>query len=570
MKPMTRLTAGLCLLTAGLTASSAWADTISISRMDPRDLKSTYFAISDGQKVEVEFLAPPNDDEEHIDFAWIIDLDSRETVWRSRKAPVQSSGKYDNLEVYGDTVRLNEGRYGLYFSTHHFHSQTIDGVDFFLYGLSALMKNSLNADDIEQMYVDLRGTDLKRIDDDHFAPFGKDKKALVELREVGKQEYKQYGLTVNKAAPISIYAMGEIAGRDLADYASIFDADSGELVWRMDRDESEAAGGSHKNRQFKGTVNLEKGHYVLGYSSDDSHHYRRWNAAPPYDPSAWGVSVYADKDAAITTFDPVARQAARRIVGITEVGDDAYLSKHFELDKETPLRVHAIGESYSRDRMADFGWIVNAESGETVWTMDASKTRHAGGARKNREIIAPLVLPKGKYSVYYESDDSHSFERWNAAVPNKPTAWGISLYATAKDFDKSQVKMIEPPQQDALAQIVRVGDSQNRKAVFSLSEDQKVRIYAIGEGDSSEMFDYAYIKRADNGRRVWHMFADETQHAGGADKNRQTDQIIELKAGEYEVYFQTDGSHSFNDWNATPPRDRGNYGVTVFDAGKRL
>ena len=43
-----------------------------------------------------------------------------------------------------------------------------------------------------------------------------------------------------------------------------------------------------------------------------------------------------------------------------------------------------------------------------------------------------------------------------------------------------------------------------------------MRIFAIGEGQAGEMFDYGWIEDVDKGSRVWEMQAAKTAHAGGA------------------------------------------------------
>ncbi len=52
-------------------------------------------------------------------------------------------------------------------------------------------------------------------------------------------------------------------------------------------------------------------------------------------------------------------------------------------------------------------------------------------------------------------------------------------------------------------------------------------------------------------------------HAGGTDKNRMVKTEITLEPGEYEVIYESDGSHSFSHWNDSPPKDPLNWGVTV-------
>jgi len=57
-----------------------------------------------------------------------------------------------------------------------------------------------------------------------------------------------------------------------------------------------------------------------------------------------------------------------------------------------------------------------------------------------------------------------------------------------------------------------------------------------------------------------------TDHAGGAKKNRVFDHTITLPAGEYDVYYVSDGSHSFRDWNDRRPNDPVNWGITISKA----
>ena len=113
-----------------------------------------------------------------------------------------------------------------------------------------------------------------------------------------------------------------------------------------------------------------------------------------------------------------------------------------------------------------------------------------------------------------------------------------------------------------MVQLIHAGDRERMRRRFEVDEPVMVRIYAIGEGDDDEMYDYGWIED-DRGRRVWEMEYWDTEHAGGANKNRVINEVIRLKAGEYMVRYRTDGSHSFEDWNDTPPRDPDHWGITV-------
>jgi hypothetical protein len=60
------------------------------------------------------------------------------------------------------------------------------------------------------------------------------------------------------------------------------------------------------------------------------------------------------------------------------------------------------------------------------------------------------------------------------------------------------------------------------------------------------------------------MTKRNTMPAGGAEKNRMFDGSVELDAGDYVLYYVTDGSHSFDDWNAATPFDAEAWGITLF------
>jgi len=62
---------------------------------------------------------------------------------------------------------------------------------------------------------------------------------------------------------------------------------------------------------------------------------------------------------------------------------------------------------------------------------------------------------------------------------------------------------------------------------------------------------------------VWEMSYGDTDHAGGARKNRRCNDEVLFEPGSYEVIFETDGSHAFGDWNAASPADPSGWGIVV-------
>jgi hypothetical protein len=78
--------------------------------------------------------------------------------------------------------------------------------------------------------------------------------------------------------------------------------------------------------------------------------------------------------------------------------------------------------------MADYGWIENTKTGETVWEMTYRATTAAGGAHKNRMVNKTILLEPGEYEVHYQTDGSHAFGEWNDDPPEDQIHWGITLY----------------------------------------------------------------------------------------------------------------------------------------------
>ena len=115
----------------------------------------------------------------------------------------------------------------------------------------------------------------------------------------------------------------------------------------------------------------------------------------------------------------------------------------------------------------------------------------------------------------------------------------------------------------AIAEVVGVADSEDRTVEFTLPRAQNVRVFATGEGQGGEMFDYGWIESAENGKPVWEMKEPATTHAGGAGKNRKIDVVITLPAGKYKLRFKSDDSHSFDNWNAVPP-DINFWGIALY------
>lgn len=339
-----------------------------------------------------------------------------------------------------------------------------------------------------------------------------------------------------------------------------------EKVWILESENTEHAGGASKNRKARQAMTLPAGKYLAVVTTDGSHSPREWNAPPPHDPAFWGLTILAQNQAQgryFSTYDYEDEVSKNAIVAFTRLRDDAFESKGFTLNKSMALRIYAIGEG-SDGEMYDYGWIVDAKTHEKVWEMDYYDSEHAGGGEKNRLIDTVVNFEKGSYLAYFITDGSHSFRDWNTSPPYDREKWGMTVAPVSQNFNPADISdYVEKDDPDVLAKLVQMRDNVHRSESFTLQKDAEVLVYALGEGSDGRMYDYGWIEHAESGEVVWEMTYRQSDHAGGARKNRMQRAVVKLQAGEYRVYYQSDGSHSFRDWNASPPHDPVNWGVTV-------
>jgi hypothetical protein len=227
---------------------------------------------------------------------------------------------------------------------------------------------------------------------------------------------------------VRVYAIGEGRNGQMFDYGWITSADSRRRVWEMRYAGTEGAGGDPKNRMADTTLRLEKGSYVVHFISDGSHSAGDWNASAPADGSHWGITVLSARALDRSAVGLYAESPDTSVLAqLIEVRDDDQVRKRFTLDRETDIRIYSLGEGTGRT-LVDHGWIEDAKTGRRVWEMTYGMTEHAGGANKNRRFEGTIKLPPGEYVLRYETDGSHAFGDWNAAPPDDPEMWGITLY----------------------------------------------------------------------------------------------------------------------------------------------
>ncbi len=510
-------------------------------------------------------------------YGWILDSKSRKVVWNlledandkffERNDPGRFGFKKEvklpagQYEVYY-AAGMNDSRYGK--NNYNFHISDLGE-------LFNLIFNDVNgnSEPFSDKYASKFSMSITA-PSANFTETAWDKKvnelssnALVSVVRAGDNQSIKKSFTVTSDINLNIMEIGEQSDGDLNDFAWIVNSNTYEKVWPNNETRFKKAGGGSKNKSSFQTIKLPIGTYTLYYISDDSHSYDKWNVLPPYDPQFWGVTVWPDegdksKVKTIELEDPF-------VLKMNKAKNNAYLSQGFTLKKDMKIRVLSEGESSGDFDMADYGWIVNTDTHITVWEFTQRKGQYAGGGEKNRIVNQEIDLPKGNYTAYFVTDDSHAFGDWNVAPPLVPELWGLSILV---DKDKDSFVLTDAQSASSnsqiLAEIVRVQDDERIKKSFSLDKETKVRIFAIGEGDNGDLVDLGWIKNSSTDKIVWEMTYRTSERAGGAEKNRLFDGTIILPAGDYTVYYETDGSHSYRNWNDTPPYDQEHYGITVY------
>jgi hypothetical protein len=568
------------LLLFGLLTMAAFAqsdfDTIELADIEEDQLYIAGFSLTYAREIYVEaagagFNEDVDFDDRNINadpsglyaYAWIINAETRKLEWRMTRNTSEHEG--GDLYSYRGKIELPAGNYELYFYGRH--RQQFTSKNFWNFG--NMLKDYLTDQNNKEhknrtWFVRLDGFDSSESE----ASVRKDTEALLSgasIRIAGDREYlfRKEAIEVQKAVTLDIYGIGEIDPRNEAfDYGWIKAIDSHKKIWEMKPGNGSHAGGALKNRVYRQVVELDPGVYEFAFVTDGSHQIGDWNSNPPFDPLFYGLTVFVPVDQR-QFIQPYLANATQVLAEITRLGDDARRQGRFTLEQAARIRIEAIGEGDDGD-MYDYGWLTD-DRGRTIWEMNFFMTEWAGGAKKNRAASDILVLPKGDYTLHYRTDDSHSWEGWNAKPPSQSENYGI-IASLIENVSEDEITSNDTPASDPdlLVEMTRVGNDAFLSETFSLSSERMVRIVAMGEGTRGQMYDYAWIESASARERVWEMRYAETIPAGGSRKNRLADTDLRLPAGEYRVYYQSDDSHAYGDWNARAPDNRQAWGIKIF------
>ncbi len=549
----------------------------AIKGIDHAGLYSERFTLKREARVAIEAVGSGWPDEELLfSYAWLLNLNDRSVPWKMEAAEVQAD-RDDNVSASAE-VWLPAGDYELYFSALGGFfpiKKEIKLLKLFELGTFNILGGTQVAWDRygkpSKWKAVLRAAEADFRAEDFVASAPRPAlESLVAFREVGSGDLYRAALDVRQKTRVRILALGEYVAREqgFADGAWIEDLDGCERAWEMSLRNTEPAGGAKKNRVFDDVVELAPGRYLLCYATDDSHACGDWNAPPPFDPESWGVTLMpigqVSPGAVSVVIDPPDESL---VVRIDRVGDAELHRVGFELRQGADFCARGFGEwGDSEEQLVDYGWIEDARTLAQVWTMQDTRGIWAGGEPRNRLVEDRIHLPAGSYYLCYLSDYAHAYPRWSKTPPYDPRAWGISLRGLGRGFDAAAVRVFD--ETDGPAAIVRLapmGDGARERVSFAVDEPMRVKIIAVGEGERGEMFDYGWITSRDGGAVIWKMEYADSSPAGGAKKNRRVETFVTLDAGEYTLHYRSDGSHSIDGWNASPPDEPQYWGVTLLE-----
>ena len=564
---------------------------VSLKNFCDTELKSAGIELAQSTTIHVKATGAGGDygwtykSKDLFAYGWIINADTRKLVWQM---DVDNTSRSKSDREADERIPLAAGRYEVYFTVPTFSYHTtfthininVDHRERPLFGKHEktekdffdMFKNWWS-DDIGKEWerrCDRWGIDILADESSSrsirtFTPPEDLPNTVVKATGLGENELVRTGFSVKEPTRVQIYALGEATGEnDLDDHAWIVNAATRAHVWDMEYSTCVPAGGAEKNIECTGDVSLPRGDYVLYCVTDDSHSSVDWNASPPSDPLHWGATLTVANEKDKKNIKPFQYEEDRNvIIAITKVRDNEHRTEGFTLKEPVQVRIYAFGErGNSRRSMADYAVIVDAKTREKIWKMDVDRSLYAGGASKNRYVDEVVALPRGSYIVTYITDDSHAYGEWNAKPPFDPEHYGITIMGVGDKFNPAIVSSFVD--QRVIAQIVRVGDNADMERRFKLDKTTRVRIYAIGEGQNREMYDYGWIEDARTGTTAWEMTYSMTFYAGGGRKNRVVNTTIVLDKGEYTLRYKSDDSHSYNNWNVDPPEDPEYWGITLF------
>ncbi|SHK79725.1 hypothetical protein [Rhodothermus profundi] len=498
-------------------------------------------------------------------YGWLLRASDRRVVWKMQPPPGTRSLRFR----VRDTLQLAPGRYEVFFTTQG----NVPPRTGFWTWLTPRPPWTRSRQEWTLRFWVLDEAALLWLEDGQLqAPDGP--ALLWTAAPMPSATARMALLHVRQPARVRLYAVGEFDPNP-ADYGWIERLPEGQRVWEMTHAQSQPAGGWIGNRQVRDTLSLAPGLYRVWFQTDAAHAFGNWRRNPPYDPAAWGITLWRlhPEDTSVTLVDPWTD--LQPVLQLTAVGNNENRAVGFEVTDTTAVLLYALGELGTRNRRYDYAWLTDS-TGVIVWEMARSRSVPAGGHPNNRLEIAALRLAPGRYTLHYRTDNSHAYGDWRNGRPEHPGRWGVTLFVLSPQQQQHILMPTVPPVAEqepipeasqsggrVLVDLTRVGNNEHRVQAFTLTRPTRLRIRAVGELSISGRYDYGWIERAGTGEIVWEMTWEHTRPAGGDARNRLADTTLTLPPGSYTAHFRTDFSHAYGQFEYPEPEEPQAWGLRI-------
>jgi len=259
----------------------------------------------------------------------------------------------------------------------------------------------------------------------------------------------------------------------------------------------------------------------------------------------------------------------------TDIPKGRLYQQTLEVTRPVEVQIDARGSFEKPGVLATYGWIVNQLDHTVVWQMTPNNTKVEQG--QLGRTVSSFTLPKGVYSVYYTSHGDSQIpvgERtlWAKLTGSDERAWfseSERWYFVLKTIHKGQesdIRLVqyqeEAPNRLDIWNQSRQVSYRNERYNFEVKAPSRVHLKAIG--DYLERFvDFAQITNLESGEPVWKMTLENTKPAGGSIRNRLFEGEVWLQPGIYQASYESDFTHSYNEWTDNPPLDPTGWGVVI-------
>ena len=229
------------------------------------------------------------------DYGWIERADTGSRVWEMTYEESRYAGGSDMNREQMSILTLPAGRYNVRFvsdGSHSFDSWNKSSPEFeerwglalFAADPSAVPEGSIRAQAVQTPERD--AVDESPVVDQT------DDNALVSHIRMGNSEQFDETFSLESDTSIRVRALGELTSNDRYDFGWIERVDTGERIWTMTFENTEAAGGDSRNRLFNGLLQLSSGQYAVHFETDPSHAWGSFDDNEPRNSEQWGIAIF--------------------------------------------------------------------------------------------------------------------------------------------------------------------------------------------------------------------------------------------------------------------------------------